>query len=36
MISKQQLHLINRKTLKYPLDIAEKDYPPGVGSEADE
>lgn len=26
MITKQQLQLINRKTLKYPLDIAEKDY----------
>ena len=26
MISKQQLQLTNRKTLKYPLDIAEKDY----------
>ena len=26
MISKQQLHLINRKTLTYPFDIAEKDY----------
>jgi hypothetical protein len=26
MITKQQLQLINRRTLKYPLDIAEKDY----------
>lgn len=26
MITKQQLNLINRRTLKYPLDIAEKDY----------
>ena len=26
MITKQQLQLVNRKTLKYPLDIAEKDY----------
>jgi predicted nucleotidyltransferase component of viral defense system len=26
MVTKQQLQLINRKTLKYPLDIAEKDY----------
>jgi uncharacterized protein len=26
MISKQQLQLINRKQLQYPLDIAEKDY----------
>ncbi|MFH0739649.1 MAG: nucleotidyl transferase AbiEii/AbiGii toxin family protein [bacterium] len=26
MISRQQLEIINRKTLKYPLHIAEKDY----------
>ena len=26
MITQQQLTLINRRTLKYPLDIAEKDY----------
>lgn len=26
MITRQQLQLINRRTLKYPLDIAEKDY----------
>lgn len=26
MLSKQQLEIINRKTLKYPLHIAEKDY----------
>jgi len=26
MITKQQLELINRKTLKYPLQLAEKDY----------
>ena len=26
MITKQQLQLINRKQLDYPLDIAEKDY----------
>jgi len=26
MIGRQQLQLINRKTLGYPLDIAEKDY----------
>jgi uncharacterized protein len=26
MISRQQLQLLNRRTLKYPLDIAEKDY----------
>jgi predicted nucleotidyltransferase component of viral defense system len=26
MILRQQLQLINRRTLKYPLDIAEKDY----------
>jgi predicted nucleotidyltransferase component of viral defense system len=26
MITKQQLQLINRRTLKYPLDVAEKDY----------
>jgi predicted nucleotidyltransferase component of viral defense system len=26
MISRQQLQIINRKTLGYPLDIAEKDY----------
>jgi hypothetical protein len=25
-ISRQQLQLINRKRLRYPLDIAEKDY----------
>jgi predicted nucleotidyltransferase component of viral defense system len=25
-ISRQQLQLINRKQLRYPLDIAEKDY----------
>lgn len=26
MITRQQLEIINRKTLKYPLQIAEKDY----------
>ncbi|MEK7172863.1 MAG: nucleotidyl transferase AbiEii/AbiGii toxin family protein, partial [Patescibacteria group bacterium] len=26
MLSKQQLEIINKKTLKYPLHIAEKDY----------
>lgn len=26
MITRQQLQLINRRTLQYPLDIAEKDY----------
>ena len=26
MLTKQQLEIINRKTLKYPLHIAEKDY----------
>lgn len=26
MISRQQLQILNRRTLKYPLDIAEKDY----------
>ena len=26
MITRQQLEIINRKTLKYPLHIAEKDY----------
>ena len=26
MTDKQQLQIINRKRLKYPLDIAEKDY----------
>ena len=26
MLSRQQLEIINRKTLKYPLHIAEKDY----------
>jgi len=26
MITRQQLQLLNRRTLKYPLDIAEKDY----------
>lgn len=26
MITRQQLQLINRRTLNYPLDIAEKDY----------
>jgi hypothetical protein len=26
MITRQQLQIINRRTLKYPLDIAEKDY----------
>lgn len=26
MITRQQLEIINRKTLKYPLYIAEKDY----------
>lgn len=26
MISRQQLAIINRKTLKYPLHAAEKDY----------
>jgi predicted nucleotidyltransferase component of viral defense system len=26
MINKQQMQVINRKRLKYPLDIAEKDY----------
>lgn len=26
MITRQQLQLINRRALKYPLDIAEKDY----------
>ena len=25
-ISRQQLQVINRKQLRYPLDIAEKDY----------
>lgn len=25
-ISRQQLQVINRKRLRYPLDIAEKDY----------
>lgn len=26
MLSRQQLEIINRKTLRYPLQIAEKDY----------
>ena len=26
IITRQQLEIINRKTLKYPLQIAEKDY----------
>lgn len=26
MITRQQLQILNRRTLKYPLDIAEKDY----------
>jgi predicted nucleotidyltransferase component of viral defense system len=26
MITRQQLQLLNRRSLKYPLDIAEKDY----------
>lgn len=26
MLSRQQLEIINRKTLRYPLHIAEKDY----------
>src|SRR3990167_11231890 len=26
MITRQQLEIINRRTLKYPLAIAEKDY----------
>ena len=26
MITRQQLQIRNRRTLKYPLDIAEKDY----------
>jgi predicted nucleotidyltransferase component of viral defense system len=26
MITRQQLQIHNRRTLKYPLDIAEKDY----------
>lgn len=26
MISRQQLEILNRKTLKYPLQVAEKDY----------
>jgi len=26
MITRQQLEIINRKTLEYPLHIAEKDY----------
>jgi len=26
LITRQQLEIINRKTLKYPLHIAEKDY----------
>ena len=26
MISRQQLEIINRRTLKYPLQVAEKDY----------
>jgi len=25
-ISRQQLEIINRKTLRYPLQVAEKDY----------
>ncbi len=25
-LTRQQLELINRRTLKYPLDIAQKDY----------
>ena len=25
-ISRQQLQIINRKQLRYPLDVAEKDY----------
>ena len=26
MLSRQQLELLNRKSLRYPLQIAEKDY----------
>ena len=26
IISRQQLQLINRRQLRYPLDVAEKDY----------
>ena len=26
LLTRQQLEIINRKTLKYPLQIAEKDY----------
>jgi hypothetical protein len=26
LITRQQLEIINRRTLKYPLQIAEKDY----------
>lgn len=26
LITRRQLEIINRKTLKYPLQIAEKDY----------
>ena len=26
MITRQQLEIINRKSLKYPLHVAEKDY----------
>jgi predicted nucleotidyltransferase component of viral defense system len=26
LITRQQLEIINRKTLRYPLQIAEKDY----------
>ena len=26
MLTRQQLEILNRKTLRYPLEIAEKDY----------
>ena len=26
MLTRQQLEIINRRTLKYPLQVAEKDY----------
>ncbi len=33
-ISRQQLQLINRRQLRYPLDVAEKDYHLALGTAA--